>query len=138
MTYESYVTSVLYDLVRQTYDVVGCGKNADGPPAESPRARRAQPASLPGPASARPGPGSRPGPAAAAPTSAFESSTLIDFDFFSIFWTISYLRLDSQMVCIPAVVFSFSSIAVEKPKLIDFDLMLLQTGPTFTYSFVDC
>jgi hypothetical protein len=42
------------------------------------------------------------------------------------------------MVCIPAVVFSFSSIAVEKPKLIDFDLMLLQTGPTFTYSLVDC
>ncbi len=42
------------------------------------------------------------------------------------------------MVCIPAVVFSFSSIAVENPKLIYFDPMLLQTGPTFTYSLVDC
>ncbi len=49
-----------------------------------------------------------------------------------------YLRVVSQMVCFPAVVFGFSSIAVEKPKLIYFDLMLLQTRPTFTYSLVVC
>ena len=49
-----------------------------------------------------------------------------------------YLRVVSQMVCFPAVVSSFSNIAVEKPKLIYFDLILLQTGPTFTYSLVDC
>ncbi len=40
------------------------------------------------------------------------------------------------MVCFPAVVSSFSNIAVEKPKLIYFDLILLQTGPTFSIIYL--